>query len=67
MIPNLIRDMKNPKEANRVCETAYAIAMLVYLVVAVCGYLMYGTNVSDEVSDRRAGPVELTKSRSVKT
>ncbi len=49
LVPNLIRDMKHPEQADRVCEAAYAIAMVVYLVVAVVGYLMYGTNVSDEV------------------
>ena len=42
--------MKHPKQADRVCEWAYAIAMTVYLIVAICGYLMYGTDVSDEVS-----------------
>ena len=67
MIPNLIRDMKDPKQANRVCEIAYAIAMMVYLMVAVCGYLMYGTNVSDEVSDSLTSRPKLKKRRSVKT
>ncbi|ORY27209.1 transmembrane amino acid transporter protein-domain-containing protein [Naematelia encephala] len=50
LIPNLIRDMKHPKQADRVCEVAYGIAMSVYLLVAVVGYLMYGTDVSDEIS-----------------
>jgi vesicular inhibitory amino acid transporter len=42
--------MRHPKQADRVVETAYAISMAVYILVAVCGYIMYGTNVSDEVS-----------------
>ncbi|WOO84347.1 Vacuolar amino acid transporter 1 [Vanrija pseudolonga] len=50
LIPNLIHDMKNPKQADRVCEIGYGIAAAVYFIVAVFGYLMYGTNVSDEVS-----------------
>jgi len=50
LIPNLIHDMKDPKQADRVCNWAYAISMTVYLIVSVVGYLMYGTNVSDEVS-----------------
>jgi vesicular inhibitory amino acid transporter len=45
--------MKNPKQADGVCETAYAIAMVVYTVVSVCGYLMYGRGVSDEVGSKR--------------
>jgi len=45
-----MHDMKNPRQADRACEVAYGIAMAVYLLVAICGYVMYGTNVSDEVS-----------------
>lgn len=50
LIPNLIRDMKDPRQADRVCHWAYVISMTVYLVISIVGYLMYGTNVSDEVS-----------------
>jgi vesicular inhibitory amino acid transporter len=50
LIPNLVHDMKHPKQADRACEVAYLISMIVYLLVAICGYIMYGTSVSDEVS-----------------
>ncbi|KAL7424020.1 hypothetical protein Q5752_001605 [Cryptotrichosporon argae] len=50
LIPNLVHDMRNPKRADRACELAYVIAMAVYLLVAICGYLMYGRDVADEVS-----------------
>ncbi|BEI91363.1 uncharacterized protein CcaverHIS019_0401830 [Cutaneotrichosporon cavernicola] len=50
LIPNLIYDMQNPHEAERVCEVAYGIAMAVYVSVGFFGYLMYGRDVSDEVS-----------------
>jgi vesicular inhibitory amino acid transporter len=42
--------MQNPHEAERVCEVAYGIAMAVYVSVGLFGYLMYGRDVSDEVS-----------------
>lgn len=42
--------MQNPHQAERVCEVAYAIAMAVYISVGLFGYLMYGRDVSDEVS-----------------
>lgn len=42
--------MKNPHQAERVCEIAYGIAMAVYFSVGIFGYLMYGRDVSDEVS-----------------
>jgi len=47
--------MKHPKQADRACEVAYLISMIVYLLVAICGYIMYGTSVSDEVSGRVRG------------
>jgi vesicular inhibitory amino acid transporter len=49
LIPNLFRDMRHPQHADRVVEAAYAIALVVLSVVAICGYLMYGRDVSDEV------------------
>lgn len=42
-------DMAKPRQADRVVEVAYAIAMIVNVLVSVSGYLMYGTEVSDEV------------------
>ncbi|OCF36492.1 solute carrier family 32 (vesicular inhibitory amino acid transporter) [Kwoniella heveanensis BCC8398] len=50
LVPNLIRDMKHPEQADRVVEVAYGICMAVYALVAVVGYLMFGRDVSDEVS-----------------
>lgn len=41
--------MAKPRQADRVVEVAYAIAMVVNIIVSVSGYLMYGTGVSDEV------------------
>jgi hypothetical protein len=43
-------DMAKPRQADRVVEVAYAIAMIVNIMVSVSGYLMYGMDVSDEVS-----------------
>lgn len=50
LISNLIHDMKNPRRAGVMVDIAYAIAMAIYVLVGVFGYLMYGTDVSDEVS-----------------
>ena len=50
LIPNLIADMKQPEYVDQMCDTSYGIVMVIYLVVAVFGYLMYGRNVSDQVS-----------------
>lgn len=50
LVPNLIRDMKRPEQAERVCEVGYGICIVVYALVSVFGYLMFGTDVSDEIS-----------------
>lgn len=42
--------MKRPEQADRVCEVAYGICIVVYALVSVFGYLMFGRDVSDEVS-----------------
>jgi len=42
--------MAKPRQADRVVEVAYIIALSINIIVSVSGYLMYGTNVSDEVS-----------------
>lgn len=52
LVPTLMRDMKDPSKAGRVIDVSYGLAMIIYLIVGVAGYIMYGRNVSDEVSDR---------------
>ena len=42
--------MKDPRQADRVCDMAYGISMAIYILIAICGYVMYGIDVSDEVS-----------------
>lgn len=64
VIPSLYRDMRNPKEFARMLDWAYAASAALYVMVAALGYLMFGDNVSDEVSSELAltpgMPVVLT-------
>ncbi|WVQ78385.1 hypothetical protein IAT38_000471 [Cryptococcus sp. DSM 104549] len=50
LLPNLIRDMKHPEQAEKVANVSYAICFVVYGAVAVFGYVMFGRDVSDEIS-----------------
>ncbi|WVO18319.1 hypothetical protein L204_106034 [Cryptococcus depauperatus] len=50
LIPSLLREMKNPHRADRICEIGYAITVVLFSVVGFCGYLMFGRGVSDEIS-----------------
>lgn len=61
LIPNLIHDMADPHQADLVCDASYAVAMIVYVLVAVFGYLMYGRDVSDEISKDLARTPGVTK------
>lgn len=45
-----MHDMKHPEQADSVCHWAYVIAVSINVLVSTCGYLMYGRDVSDEVS-----------------
>ena len=42
--------MIDPSQFDSVIEWAFAIATLIYTIIGVTGYLMFGNNVSDEVS-----------------
>lgn len=42
--------MIDPTQFDHMIEWAFAIATLIYTVIGVTGYLMFGNNVSDEVS-----------------
>lgn len=57
VFPSLARDMKRPKDFNRVCDLAFLVATAVYLLMAVIGYLMFGNTVSDEVRCGQPAPI----------
>ncbi|KAI5122591.1 hypothetical protein M0805_004807 [Coniferiporia weirii] len=50
VLPSLARDMAEPREFNRMINSAFMAATVIYALIGGCGYLMFGNNVSDEVS-----------------
>lgn len=44
--------MIDPSQFDNMIDWAFAIATAIYTTIGVVGYLMFGNNVSDEVSDR---------------
>ncbi|CAH7690614.1 transmembrane amino acid transporter protein-domain-containing protein [Phakopsora pachyrhizi] len=50
IMPSLARDMKNPKDFNRMVDLAYLSAGSMYLIAGVAGYLMFGNKVSEEIT-----------------
>lgn len=50
VIPSLYRDMKDPKHFGRMLDLAYLTAAALYLSIGILGYLMFGHDLSDEIS-----------------
>lgn len=50
VIPSLARDMVDPSEFNNMINWAFVVTTFIYGVIGYAGYLMFGRNVSDEVS-----------------
>jgi len=50
IVPSLFKDMKNPAEFCKMLNWAYAAATIIYLSMGLCGYLMFGNGISDEIT-----------------
>ncbi|KAJ3990546.1 transmembrane amino acid transporter protein-domain-containing protein [Lentinula detonsa] len=50
VIPSLARDMVNPEEFDTMIDWAFLVATTIYALIGYVGYLMFGSNVSDEIS-----------------
>ncbi|KAF8585587.1 hypothetical protein K439DRAFT_1646593 [Ramaria rubella] len=50
VIPSLARDMQDPTQFDNMINWAFGIATIVYGLIGAAGYLMFGRNVSEEVS-----------------
>jgi len=50
VIPSLAQDMEFPEQFDQVVNTAFIIATFLYAVIGYAGYLMFGVDVSDEIS-----------------
>lgn len=50
VIPSLARDMVDPSEFDHMINWAFVVTTFIYGVFGYAGYLMFGRNVSDEIS-----------------
>ncbi|KAG7099387.1 hypothetical protein E1B28_001242 [Marasmius oreades] len=50
VIPSLARDMANPEDFDTMINWAFIVATSIYTLIGYVGYLMFGENVSDEIS-----------------
>ncbi|KAI8098773.1 transmembrane amino acid transporter protein-domain-containing protein [Halteromyces radiatus] len=54
VFPSLYRDMAEPKKYDRMVDVTYLITFTVYLVMAVTGYLMFGLDTMQEITQNLA-------------
>ncbi|KAJ9111124.1 hypothetical protein QFC19_001323 [Naganishia cerealis] len=50
IIPSLALDMKSPHKFNKVCDWAFGIASVIFMITGTAGYLMFGDKVTDEIT-----------------
>ncbi|TRM65793.1 transmembrane amino acid transporter protein-domain-containing protein [Schizophyllum amplum] len=50
VIPSLVRDMQDPTEYEKMLNYAFIAATAIYTTIGYAGYLMFGANVSEEIS-----------------
>ncbi|KAJ8084203.1 hypothetical protein PM082_002970 [Marasmius tenuissimus] len=50
VIPSLARDMANPDQFDTMINWAFIVSTAIYTLIGYVGYLMFGNEVSDEIS-----------------
>ncbi|CAI2170480.1 2714_t:CDS:2 [Funneliformis geosporum] len=50
VFPTVYKDMRNPRQYPRMVNITYTTTTVVYLLLAVCGYLMFGNNTMQEIT-----------------
>lgn len=53
VFPAIYRDMKDPKQYDKMVDVTYIITILLYLATAAVGYLMFGLNTMQEVKKKK--------------
>jgi vesicular inhibitory amino acid transporter len=57
VIPSIARDMKHPESASRVFNIAFTIAGAIAFAAGATGYLMFGDEVSDQITRDLKNPL----------
>ncbi|KAI8880967.1 hypothetical protein K501DRAFT_223902, partial [Backusella circina FSU 941] len=50
VFPTIYREMQNPKQYTKVVNYSYSITVVVYLALAVMGYIMFGSSTMQELT-----------------
>ncbi|CAG8759425.1 3558_t:CDS:2, partial [Racocetra persica] len=55
VFPSIYINMKDPTKYPTTVNVSFAISTVVYILISVCGYLMFGNDAMSEVCDPHAG------------
>ncbi|KAI8369827.1 transmembrane amino acid transporter protein-domain-containing protein [Choanephora cucurbitarum] len=61
VFPSIYRDMDNPKQYNRMVNVTYVITIVIYFLMAVIGYLMFGPTTLQEITQNVAAIQEYSQ------
>ncbi|KAI9301625.1 transmembrane amino acid transporter protein-domain-containing protein [Cunninghamella echinulata] len=61
VFPAIYRDMKDPKQYDRMVDVTYVITFLLYSITATVGYLMFGLDTMQEITKNLASTPGYTK------
>ncbi|CAO3611797.1 unnamed protein product [Cunninghamella blakesleeana] len=61
VFPAIYRDMKDPKQYDKMVDVTYVITVLLYLATAAVGYLMFGLDTMQEITKNLASTEGYTK------
>ncbi|KAI8369672.1 transmembrane amino acid transporter protein-domain-containing protein [Blakeslea trispora] len=61
VFPSIYRSMENPKEYNRMVNVTYVITIVIYFLMAVIGYLMFGQDTLQEITQNVAAIKEYSQ------
>ncbi|RHZ74068.1 hypothetical protein Glove_227g73 [Diversispora epigaea] len=50
VFPSVYRDMQEPHKYNKMVDITYVVTSVVYIVMAVCGYAMFGLTTMQEIT-----------------
>ncbi|KAL7752923.1 hypothetical protein RI367_001372 [Sorochytrium milnesiophthora] len=65
VFPSLRNDMANPRQYSRLVNISYSITFSVYMVLAICGYLMFGRITRHEITQNLSDLISLTQNNGV--
>ncbi|KAJ8655868.1 hypothetical protein O0I10_008532 [Lichtheimia ornata] len=54
VFPSILRDMEDPKQYDRMVDIAYVVTAAAYVLMAIMGYLMFGQETMQEITQNLA-------------